>query len=219
MLILSLFTQCIVVIEEEFLFFKKEKETDTIPPFGPLVVVFSEEISDSVLPQFQFSPSFYSFNISYNKIRDTFYIRFPEPLEGEKRYVLRVSQTLYSKAGAVMHPMEDSIVFMTLALEKEPNNEFTDADTLKTEICGSLSTTSDRDYYIISDKIEKIVISPQDCIIKTSIYNLEKKVIFVYDEIVVSDTIILKTEDSPPYYVTIESSLKSASGYYIIRKI
>lgn len=213
-----LFTQCIVVTQEEYLFFKKEKDIDTIPPFGPLVVVFSEGIVDSSFPQFQFYPSFYSFTISYNNTRDTFYLKFPSPLDGGKKYVLRVSQPLYSNFGAVMYPMDDSLVFVTIALEKEPNNEFTDADTIKDEVSGSLINISDKDFYIIPDTIEKILIFPKDCIIKTSIYNSEKKVIFIYDEIVNVDTISLKKEDYPPYFIMIESSVKTTSGYYIVKK-
>lgn len=216
---ICLFTQCIVVTEEEYIFFRKANEIDTIPPFGPLIVAFSEGIIDTTFPQFQFSPSFYSFTLYWNKTYDTFFVRFTEPLDGEKRYVMRISQPIYSKSGAVMYPKTDSLVFITLPLEKEPNNEFTDVDTLQQEICGSLRNIGDKDFYMIPSSLEKIVLIPVDCIIKTSIYNFEKKVIFIKDEIVVNDTIILNREDALPYYLIIEPSLKTASGYYIIKKI
>ncbi len=187
---------------------------DTVAPYGRLPVAFSEPLSDSSQPEFVFDPPFFSFSVEVNELRDTALLNFSEPLAGAAEYQVRLGKTIRSSHQSVFRPEDDTLQFVTIAREQEPNDRRNIADTLQGATYGAVATVNDTDWYVITSTVKKVY-----CVSSGSRTGFlpggpeawqESREFAENDTVVISDTVSL------PLYIAVHSYLKSVGGYYKI---
>jgi hypothetical protein len=108
----------------------------------------------------------------------------------------------------------DTLYFHTSQREVEPNNNVETADTLVSQVFGSLSTTNDNDWYIVNTDYGKKIR------LRNYGSNLGLKVINDSDTLSIENSVVNTKLFSIPdsvkgsVYIVIDTPLKSAGGYY-----
>ena len=200
---------------ETVLSMKLSGSVDTISPYGPLNIVISESLSDSSAVEVVFSPQIPCFKSFVSPSKDTVSISFFCPLEGNKKYTVKLLNDLVSKSGQIL--LEgDSITFYTYYLEQEPNNSFPTSDILQRKLFGSISTVVDTDCYIIPDSSIRsvhLVSSVSQTTFELYDNNGEKSSDRQYKK---NDTLDIPDLFVYPLYVRVFSYQHSSGGYYEI---
>jgi hypothetical protein len=189
---------------------------DTIAPWGTLTIVFSQPLDDTEIPTFFLRPTVHSYTALPVATRDTVFVRFTEPLSGNRRYLLRAQDSMTAKNSAVLRHTADSLVFFTWPAEQEPNNTPQLADTLFQRCFGTIATVNDTDWYIITNSSARAVylssVTTQSTFFLVSLAGTTTPV----RSFKISDTLAVPDGFRSPFYAAVVSFNRSAGGYYEI---
>jgi hypothetical protein len=218
-LLSALFLSCIVPADppDTSLHFFKCGSGDTISPFGSLRIAFSEPSADTVVPRFSFSPPNYAYVVVMNKTRDTATVSWTEPLAGAGRFVMRLDS--YTTAEMKQTSSKDSVVFLTWALEREPNAAPATADTLETVRWGTVAMVDDTDWYVITEgSVPALVLNSTGSQTTFSVMSngrlVDSSRIFR-----ASDTLRIAETAEHPLYIAVFAAFRSVGGFYELRRI
>jgi hypothetical protein len=187
---------------------------DTVAPFGELRIAFSEPLSDSSQPEFIFNPPFFSFSVEMNAFRDTALLNFSEPLAGVTEYQVRLGKTVRSLHNSVFRPEDDTLQFVTIAREQEPNDRRDIADTLQGAVYGAIAMVNDTDWYVITSAVKKVYCISSGS--RTGFLPGGPEAWKEPREFAENDTVVISDTASLPLYIAVHSYLKSVGGYYKI---
>lgn len=123
--------------------------SDTVSPYSSFDISISYPVDDTQKVSLSLKPSFLEFHTVLYSSKDT--IRFvpAAPLKGNTRYKLFISYISTSDNDSVV----DSLDFLTLPHEQEPNNSSNTADRFTDVIFGSISTSNDTDFFKVTKKV------------------------------------------------------------------
>ncbi len=217
MLFSVLFLFCVIPSgdpEGEFLF---HAVTDTIAPWGTLLLIFSEPLADSSNPEFAFEPPVYAYTLECADSRDTVLLRLSEPLKGNTRYLIHAEETIFSSRGVPLTPESDPVVVWTHAAEREPNDFPALADTLQGSSFGSIETVDDTDWYVVPEihKTARITLDSYESQSTFEIHD-QRGTITSSEIFKDSDTISVPHASLSPLLIAVFAYHRSAGGHYRI---
>jgi hypothetical protein len=218
-MIAGFFIQCVFVgpyNDEPLSMQSLDAHGDTLSVFPKLRFAFSPPLSDSSVA-LAFSPSIGRYGAFLNPTRDTLVVDVMDMLEGNTRYVVRLSQTVFSTNESSLDPSSDSTVFYTFPCEQENNDEPELADTLSTVMFGTLSDGSDIDVFTLNQEHCRGVflesLNSRDSFFLT---DSKSHGFGVPRAMTQNDTLFIPDAAQPPYYVFVESGIKGFEGPYKI---
>ena len=196
---------------QERFHFDHTGSSDTLAPYGSMVVVFTEPVLDSPMVDFVFSPVFLSYAMEFSSERDTVIIRFSEPLSGGTDYTIHLRETVYSLHRSVFDPDDDSIVITTAQREREPNDRVETADTLAGRCFGSVAMVNDTDWFILPSTVHTIYCHSYGSRTTVFVKGVDENDSREYAE---QDTITIADTVAEPLYIAVHAYLRSVGGYY-----
>jgi hypothetical protein len=148
-----------------------------------------------------------------NKTMDTASFMLPGSVSGNSDYMLIPEfENGMQLNNSLITP--DTLRFRTSQKENEPNNNAETADTLVSNVFGSIATTDDNDWYVVNTAYAKKIR------LRNYGSNLGLKVISESDTLSIENSVVNTNMFSIPdsvkglVYIVIDTPLKSAGGYY-----
>ena len=191
--------------------------SDSVSPFSPVKLCFSSPIDDSISPQILFFPQFQQYYITFNSSKDTLTINPTSPFSGNTPYKIHAKNQKPSPESNIPS-LNDSAVFFTYPLEKEPNNATSIADSINLMIYGSISSVNDTDCFRLTNykNSSKLIFKS---IGSRSFFNFQDHNGKIFNIDFYDDSMEVRIPDSivKPLYLLVYSFRKSCGGYYQIQ--
>jgi len=188
--------------------------TDTIPPYGSFMLLFTRPVADPDSVQFIFNPPEECLS-AFDTTHDTVTFTLTQPLIGSTRYTIKLANPVHADDGAVI--ASDSVDLITAAIENEPNDSRDLADTVRTRIFGSVTTANDTDWFVVADTtVQSFYLRSS---ISSSIFDLRDSLGRVVVQAVIAEpeTLAVPVPAIRPLYVVVYARSNSNGGYYELR--
>jgi hypothetical protein len=187
---------------------------DTISPVGTIKLLFSEPLRDSILT-IRIIPGTYHYVAEMNTARTVGAVTIPSPLVGNTRYMLVPDADILSVNGGKLTD-SDSVKFMTVFREVEPNNSSGNTDSIRSRICGSIETVNDSDWYAVSKYPGQHVYLQGSGSSSMMVLVDSSGKVMTGSPLLSKDTLVIPDPMNIPLFIVVTSYMRSAGGYYEI---
>jgi hypothetical protein len=125
--------------------------SDTVSIWPHMTFLFSVPLQDSSVNLKIIPYPGTVYNNFLNETRDTLKLIVTGSLQGSTQYLITLNNAISAVNGSVLYPEEVSFEITTFPGEKEPNNNFGNADTLSVTCFGIIFPANDTDYFYINN--------------------------------------------------------------------